>query len=324
MTEAVRRALAHVRGRAAAGTAPPPGLLDRAPITVSFHPDRLLGDGATVAEHLLADGRYRSQFETGISNGGLTAYPGGDRHRWEQRMFGGAYPADGIVGRPVYGGLNLAGHPDGASPRFGSCHLLLRPEVSRRATFSHGDSVTEPTVVGTVDAFGGIWAALLDEVARTGSALGRAAASPQQWVASLSAPPAGAGRALDDYVEAQVHGGVDLGADVTAVVADPSLRGTPTGDLLARLAPRLRWHPGFVLGPDEFPEDLRGPVAPRLARFVADRYRTGHLDAAVVGRAARSVVREPGRWDRWGPPAEVLQQLKYLWHILVLRGRPAG
>jgi hypothetical protein len=26
----------------------------------------------------------------------------------------------------------------------------------------------------------------------------------------------------------------------------------------------------------------------------------------------------------FGPPAEVLQQLKYLWHILVLRGRPAS
>ena len=61
-------------------------------ITVSFHPDRLLADGRTVAEHLVTDGRYRSQFETGISNGGLTAHPGGDRERWEQRMFAGAYP----------------------------------------------------------------------------------------------------------------------------------------------------------------------------------------------------------------------------------------
>jgi hypothetical protein len=323
VTGPARRAIAHVRNLASPGVTPPPGLLERAAITVNFHPDRLLADGRTVAEHLRADGRYRSQFETGISAGGLTAYPGGDRDRWEQTMFGGAYPSAQAAGRPVYGALNLAGHCDGASPRFGSCHLRLRPAVSRRATFSHGDSVTEPTVVGTSDTFGGIWAALLDEVTRTGSALGLAAGSAAEWVAALRTPRAAAGRALDDYVEAQVHGGLDLAADVTAVVADPSFAGTPTGDLLAGLAPDLRWHPGFGLAPDEFPAELRGPVAPRLAGFVAARYRTDRLNAAVVGRAARSVVRDPADWVAFGPPAEVLQQLKYLWHILVLRGHPA-
>ncbi len=319
MTAPIERALAHVRALAGVD-AGPPAWPELAPITVNFHPDRLVAGGRTVAERLLAEGRYRSQFETGISNGGLTAYPGGDRDRWEQRMFAGAYPSTVTVDRPVYGGLNLAGHSDGASPRFGSCHLRLAPAVSRRATFSHGDSVTEPAVVGTADAFGRIWAALLDEVARTGSALGLAAASPPEWVAALGVPRTAPGRALDDYVEAQVHGGLSLADDVTAVVADPSFRGTPTGDVLARLAPQLQWHPGFVLAPDEFPAELRGPVAPRLAQFVADRYGTGRVDAALVGRAARAVVAAPGGWARFGPPAEVLQQLKYLWHILVLRG----
>ncbi|MET8090671.1 DUF3626 domain-containing protein [Micromonospora sp. NPDC005220] len=56
-------------------------------LTVNFHPDRLCVDGRTVAAALFEDGVYRSQFVTGISNGGLTAYPGGDRDRWEQRMF---------------------------------------------------------------------------------------------------------------------------------------------------------------------------------------------------------------------------------------------
>ena len=36
------------------------------------------------------EGYYRSQFETGTSNGGLTAHEGGDRWRWESRMFAGA------------------------------------------------------------------------------------------------------------------------------------------------------------------------------------------------------------------------------------------
>jgi hypothetical protein len=291
------RALAHVRGLGAAGELPVPG----ARITVSFHPDRLLADGRSVAEHLRREGVYRSQFETGISNGGLTARPGGDRERWERRMFGGAYPPELRTGRPIYGGLNLAGHPDGASPRFGSCHLVLRAEVNRRATFSHGDSVTEPTVVGTADTFGGIWAALLDQVARTGEALGLPA---EAWAAGLGGDRTAHGRALDDYVEAQIHGGLTLSADVEAVVADPSFAGTPTAEHLASVAP-LRYHGGFVLPAQDFPDDLRGPEAAALARSLGPEL----IDAAVIGRAARDVTDPATR-----------QLLKYLWHILVLRG----
>ena len=51
----------------------------RGRVTVHFHPDRLAIDGRCVAEALRDDGVYRSQFETKISNGGLTAHPGGDR-----------------------------------------------------------------------------------------------------------------------------------------------------------------------------------------------------------------------------------------------------
>lgn len=312
-----QRALAHVGSLAAGAPGAPEGVLQRARVTVNFHPDRLAGR-LSVAELLARDGVYRSQFETGISNGGLTAYPGGDRDRWEQRMFAGAYPSGQAAGRPVYGGLNLAGQVDGASPRFGSCHLRLTAEVTARATFSHGDSFTEPAVVATADTFGAIWSALLDEVTRTGKALGLSAAGAEQWVAALAVPRAQAGRALDDYVEAQIHGGVLLGADVEAVVADPSFRGTPTEEILASLAPRLQWHPGFVLAPGEFPDELRGPEPPLLALELARRYGLDRIDAAALGRAAQSVVRTPGAWTAF---AEPLQSIKRLWHILVLLGR---
>ena len=59
-------------------------------VTLHFHPDRLV-NGTPVLELMAHDGVYRSQFETGMSNGGLTAYPGGDRWRWESRIFAAAY-----------------------------------------------------------------------------------------------------------------------------------------------------------------------------------------------------------------------------------------
>src|SRR4051812_21204077 len=97
-------------------------------LTVNFHPDRLLADGRTVAEALDRDGVYRSQFEASISNGGLTAYAGGDRDLWERGLFAGAYHRSevGAAERPRYGGLNLMNHPNGACPPLGSCPVELR------------------------------------------------------------------------------------------------------------------------------------------------------------------------------------------------------
>ena len=108
MTTPGQRALAHVRA-----LFPAPGPVPVAPVTGNLHPDRLLPDGRTVVEHLATDGVYRSQFETGISNGLVFPHPGGDRDRWEQRMFAGAYTT--AAGRPVYGALNLARHPASAA-----------------------------------------------------------------------------------------------------------------------------------------------------------------------------------------------------------------
>jgi hypothetical protein len=59
------------------------------------------------------------------------------------------------------------------------------------------------------------------------------------------------------------------------------------------------------------------------AAHLAAVHATDRIHAALLGRAARSVVRNPAQWAAFGAPAEVLQQLKYLWHhILVLPGEP--
>ncbi|MGC5022819.1 DUF3626 domain-containing protein [Micromonospora sp. DT47] len=285
-------------------------------LTVNFHPDRLLADGRTVAGALADEGAYRSQFVTGMSNGGLTAYQGGDRDRWEERLFGGAYQQPGVrpADRPVYGGLNLLDHPDGACPRFGSCHLRLRPQVLARATLCFGDSHLGPTELGTVDVPEPILAALMEATAGTGSSLGVAGMDTARLTRTLlrrrerEAWRAGtAGRALDDYVEAQVHGGIDLARDVEALVVDPSFRETDTGDVLAGIARRhrigLHFHCGFALPVEAIDPGFRGPAIPPLAaRVHAGFARPGEpVDAALIGRAAASVVREPHRWADRGP-----------------------
>lgn len=166
-------------------------------VTLQFHPDWPYA-GGLVIESMARDGAYRSQFETGTSNGGLTAHPGGDRWRWESRLFGGRYDQAPAADRPVYGAWNRRDDPYGGAIRFGSAHLRLRPQALVRCTFCFPDSVLEPT------DFGG------PEVLPQLSAMADASGFDD----------------LDECVEAHVHGGVVFERDVEAVVLDPRFRGT--------------------------------------------------------------------------------------------------
>jgi len=311
----------------------------RARVTLNFHPDRLLASGRSVVEELLAEGRYRNQFETGISNGSRTAYRGGDRDRWEEALFGGAYQEAGVPAeqRPKYGGLNVMGHADGASPRFGSCHFVLRPHVADACTFTWGDSHQGPEHVGTSDVFEPILAAMLASAETQSETLGVSGLSVPQLIRLLAsferdsgpAPAGGAlGRALDAYIEAQVHAEIALGEDVEALVIDPAFDETDVGEQLYALGERygfsVRAHPGFVLAVTDVPSDFRGPRMVPLATRLDERFARirGEIDALVVGRAAQALYRAPRGWEDWDTFEETLQHLKQMWHVLVAFGRP--
>jgi hypothetical protein len=228
-----------------------------------FHPDWPFREG-TVLAAIAADRRYRSQFETATSNGGLTARPGGDRWRWESRMFGGAYDTAAPADRPTYGALDVHRRPIGAAPRFGSAHLRLAAPVLDRTTCCFPDSVYEPTAFAPARAAGGLIALAL----------------------AADADP------LDDYVEAQVHGPLRLPEDVEALVLDPSHRGTTVEETAARLGCPVRWHGGFRLDPAELARhvDYRGPEPVALGLAIA---AGGALDPARLGAAAREGGHDP-------------------------------
>lgn len=116
-------------------------------IVLHFHPGWGFADG-TALDAIATSSWYRSRWQTGTSNGGPTAYRGGDRWRWESTMFQGRYDDAPNEDRPVYGAWNRRDDVYGASPRFGSAYLRLRPDLSRRATFCWPDSVYHPQTVG--------------------------------------------------------------------------------------------------------------------------------------------------------------------------------
>ena len=304
-------------------------------IAVHFHPDRMVKDGKSVIESLLQSGKYQNQFESGISNGSVSAFLGGQRDKWEREVFGGAYHSSGMnpEERPNYGALHLMPHPDGPAPRFGSCYFLLRPEVSKRSTFTYYDSHTNPLEKGTISEFSDIFAAMLEEAFTRNFALGEHNLTIKGLLAHLShlnnplnalSSRSNAGN-LDHYVEAQIHGDIMLHADIDYLVADPCFQQTSFGELFEQLCAKyhiyLKWHHGFRLKPELVPPDFRGPSMPSLAKRVA---KQNFLDVSQIGEAARSLQSYPEAWSDRGTYPEVLQEFKLLWHVLVKFGKARG
>lgn len=271
MDDFYRRALLHVAGLSS-GAPVEPSLR----VTLNFHPDR-----AGILEALGADGSYLSQFVTGTSNGGLTAHPGGDRWRWEHTMFGGAYDDAPPEARPVYGGLNFRRKIVGAAPRFGSAHLRLTADTLARTTFCYPDSFLEPAAFA---------------VAGRMSLIELATADTRDD--------------LDDYIEAQVHGGVRLDRDVEALVLDPCYRGTEVETAAHRLPCPVEWHPGFRLPVTELQRhpSYRGPEFVALGTRLA---AGGLLTPRVIGEAFRTGDHDP-------------QSLKRVWHYVARFGAPTA
>lgn len=307
---------------------------NHARVVLHFHPDRLGLNLKTVAELLLEDGVYRNQFETLISNGSVSAHPGGDRDKWEQNLFGGAYSFDSCSSfeRPKYGALDVLRHSDGPAPRFGSCYFVLRPEVTSRCTFTWLDSHENPPERGTLDEFEDIISALLKETFQRDYALGEfpitvsgLIARIEQLIEPLADPKLGlVRRALNHYIEAQVHGDVLMSRDIECLVADPSFENHEIGSYLRELSKKyqfdLKWHLGFKLPLERIPPDFRGPTMPSLARRITSN---GVLLPCDIGTAAASVRRNPLLWSDRGTEKELLQELKLLWHLLSKFGGPA-
>lgn len=258
-------------------------------ITLNFHADRE-SKGINILDALAQDGAYRSQFETGTSNGGLTAHIGGDRWNWEKQLFGGAYDTAPASERPKYGALNHLGLTLGGAPRFGAVHLRLREHMLDRATYCFPDSSFKPTRFATAQRFGLM--PLSTEFARI------AASDPS----NESYDP------LDGYVEAHVHGRIILVEDVEALVMDPCYRDTIYEEKAHSLGVDVEWHEGRVLTLSALDEhqDYRGAEPVRIGREIA---RDEVIDALIIGDAVRS-----GRYGN--------QPLKQLWHLTAQWGVP--
>lgn len=299
-------------------------LRSNARLTLNFHPDRRDSKGRTVAAGLLADGKYRSQFETGISNGARLAVPGGDRTQWEHDLFDGTYQDEQLV-RPVYGALDLFHDPYGGSPRFGSCLAVLEPHCLARATLCVGDSHLGPADLGTATELSSILAGAIEDCS-AGDGFGRGL-SVKSFLDGLTTGMryARSARELDRYIEAQVHGDVDLAHDVASVLLDPSFRGSAVEHDVEAAAQRygfnVGWNDGSEVSPEAIDPKFRGSDMISLARRTARS--SGLVDAAAIGVPLATLPFTAP--SRTGDSEESeLQRYKKLWHCCLKYGNASA
>jgi hypothetical protein len=297
------------------------------PVTINFHPDRFSNNGKTIIENLIEQGQYHGQFRTGTTNGGRSAYIGGDRFTWEQRIFFDAYPRD-ILDRPKYGALNLFNHIDGASVRFGSCFFSLKREAINRCTFAYGDSHQNPTTLCTSDTFVGILAEIFGEFLNKERILNRvldpASTSKTEVLAILlnsCNELKDLGRNLDYCIETHIHGDVHLESDIDNFYVDASFQNTAIGTQAEALCKKygitLGWIPKRQIDADSIGGLFRGHKIPILVQKIeAILGRQGYINAEIIGQASRDSVLHPETWEDMGSEPELFQYLKQLWHTV--------
>lgn len=244
---------------------------ERAPITINFHPDKALkqqtgayryGSAAStpmpdysvavdretskLIDAFMVDGHYKNQFETGITSGSASAYPGGSRDTWEKNIFESGYHGHDLIPaeRPKYGGLNAAKYPGGPASSYGSCYFVLKPGARKRVTFTAGNSSGRRAEhVGTVDDFKHVLkdASMFKDIMEVALGKREFTSSGRSW----------------GYIEAQVHGPVAFDKDVAAIVIDKKFAGTEYETKLRKFAEMnriaVRWSDGQkVMSDDEW------------------------------------------------------------------------
>lgn len=130
-----------------------------------------------------------------------------------------------------------------------------------------------------------------------------------------------ASRNLDHYIEAQIHGPINLDRDVAILVADSSFKNTyienEIHDLCGKYQIQFEWTKGFEITASEIPIDFRGASMPSLANKIAVKNKA---NAYVLGLAAKDLKLHPEKWTEIGTYEHCLQELKLLWHVLVKYG----
>lgn len=206
--------------------------IKQAEVTVNFRAYQMIGS-KPLPEVMQSSGVVRNMFETG-SSGGSSDFAG--REKVERDLFGykEITPTSAMAEkteRPKYAAINptTSGMGGADTSSYGMSALVLDPKVRSRTTLTPSDSFAakNPELVGTFDDIDHVLLAKFSE------------GEGQDFARTLLAHAKGqrADTKGFGYLEAQVHGQIDIARDVLYVRANfNEAFGTPNGDALRALA----------------------------------------------------------------------------------------
>ena len=270
---------------------------DRAPVTINFNPDMATATaGKTVLDAFLEGDLYKNQFETQITGGSNTAYPGGARDNWEKTIFRGDYHTHPLISeeRPKYGALSAQLNPSGGANAYGTSYFVLKQGVKNRTTFTPvNSSGAQADDVGTAVHFEHLLAnpRLSDQKLKgiMDVALGRSH-----------------GQIVDrNYIEAQIHGTVDFEKDIAKLVANLQFKGNEVYEPKLRAFAQkhhlpIEWTNGIAVYDDATP--LTGYTFPGLPSKAFGPTVPPGYTAVKYGSSVAFVPAEAGAVKPSSPP----------------------
>ena len=229
-----------------------------APVTINFPPViNHGGKSESIFAALTEDGHYQSLWERG-SRPRHPKAPKRSKSDFlfkESNTFVGQYNRATPEERPHYGALNFLNAPEGGAAVYGPGVLILKGAVKERTSYQPRDSrFTDMKTVGFSKFMAGCLLSKQDDDLRQllEVATGRKASGtygpdnhPQAFRGS-------------NYIEAHIHGEVELSKDLAGVALHRRYRGTATEADARKMADKyqvpLSWYGGngFVADTDEF------------------------------------------------------------------------
>jgi len=225
---------------------------------------------------------------------------------------------------------------DGASAGFGSCFFTLKHHVMERCTFTYGDSVTNPDIFGTKNSFYGIFRAILINAKENKQFFNNknyfTVKDLIDYLLSLRKEmPTEMSNNFDvyipiQYIEAQVHGEINLFNDVDCFYIDESFKDTEINEQAEGISElydiKIFWIPERKIHVKDIGDEFWGPIISVLARKIISKFNIAdeYINAEIIGRASRDSMLSPDEWADLGNELEVFQYMKYLWRTVVYCG----
>jgi hypothetical protein len=201
----------------------------KAPLTINLPPS-LNRDGRaeSVFARLKEDGHYKNLWE----RGNRPSHPKAPQRAKsyfldkEHRTFAGTYNRALPPERPRYGALNVLLAPEGGAAVYGPAVLILKEEVKDRTTFHSRDSrFTRMENAGARGAMAGCLLSKTDQDLRQLLEIAGGKRSHGTYGRD-SHPMAFTG---SNYIEAHIHGPLDLSEDLAGIALHQKYQGTQAG-----------------------------------------------------------------------------------------------